>query len=550
LPKHFSNYVNKGFLGIYSHFEIICKTLVKYEKNGIEMIKKIIIDWLKDKQNYVSYNLETDDAFQFENELAKMYSAARVHHHDLEKSKCYTIEHINSIVQYKTHHTTHYRYNFKNFNLPIVENILDKAKIFEGSKKFSHIKTPTNQYLIIDYLNELKKSYEIKKQHVKKSIYQDMFFDLKEQDIEQMMNDIFSQKSDLKMFHEFIEHYEERFKNKGNYSPEVGIFFPFVIEHDIFENKHFIFEVNPVKFMRHDNAFFDIVENFYKGYGVNSYAKQDPLLLSQYFIHPGLRYLKEYAYFDPFKNYEKYEKKYKEIQKNENINKLGFKNFIFELFELLNLAQINVIKFQHENLIDAIFTYRTKGRQKSIRELIKSEIETMKTQQLYEKSFNHFEHYTILLALLNNQPNDKAITNKTRAEKMKLFKNAPEYLKNKAQLILDNYCDILNKDNTSKLQYIYNYYKNKINTITEKYRLNVENKEVIDNMLLDLIYFYKDKSKEKLSRPFNTTIDTIYNKYQKRDVDNIIDFDFQTKFIQKYSLVFDRHRPLVLDKSL
>jgi len=35
LPKHFSNNVNKGFLGIYSNFEIIYKTLIKYEKNGI-----------------------------------------------------------------------------------------------------------------------------------------------------------------------------------------------------------------------------------------------------------------------------------------------------------------------------------------------------------------------------------------------------------------------------------------------------------------------------------------------------------------------------------
>lgn len=517
------------------------------------MIKKIIIEWLKDKQNYVSYNLDTDDIFQFENQLAKMYSAARVHHHDLEKSKCYTIENISSVIQYKEHHTTHYRYNFKNFNLPIVEYILDKVKIFEGSKKLSYTKTLTNQYLTMDYLNELKKSYEIKKQHVKKPIYQDVFFDLKEQEIEQIMYTVLPQQSKTEISKEFVERYKYRFKDKSRNLQEVGIFFPFVIEHDIFKNKHFIFEINPVKFMRHDNAFFNIVENFYKGYGVNSYAKQDPLLLSQYFIHPGLRYLKDFAYFDPFKNYEKYEKyekAYEEIQKNENINKLGFKNFIFELFELLNLAQINVLKFQHENLIDAIFTYRTKARQKSIRELIEAEIEMNDKQQLYEKSFNHFEHYNILLALLNSQPNNKAFTNKTRAEKMELFKNAPEYMKNEAQLILDNYCDILNKDNTSKLQYIYNYYKNKINSITEKYRLNIKNKEVIDNMLLDLIYFYKDKSKEKLSRPFNTTIDTIYKKYQKQDVDDIIDFDFQTKFIQKYSLVFDRHRPLVLDKSL
>jgi len=514
------------------------------------MIKKIIIEWLKDKTNYVNYNLETDDVFQFENQLAKMYSAARVHHHDLEKSKCYTIENISSVIQYKEHHTTHYRHNFKNFNLPIVEYILDKAKILEGSKKLSYTKTLTNQYLAMDYLNELKQSFKINNKNSKKSIYQDIFFDLKEQEIEQLKYVVVPQQSKTETSMEFVERYKDRFKDKSRNLQEVGIFFPFAMNHDIFEKKHLIFEINPVKFMRLDNAFFNIVEKFYKNYGVNSNSSEDLLLLHQYFIHPGLRYLKEFAYFDPFKNCEKYKQTYQKIQENKTVKKLGFRNFVFELFEVFNLTQINVVKFQHENLIDAIFTYRTKGRQKSIRKLIESEIETMEKQQHYEKSFHHFEHYTILLSLLHSQQKNKAFSNLTRIEDMKLFKNAPEYIKQKARLILNNYRDILNKDNSSKLQYIYDYYKIKLKPIIKKYNIDSKNKEEIDNMLLDLIYFYKDTSKEKLSRPFNTTIDTIYKKYQKRNVDNIIDFDFQAKFIQKYSLEFDRHRPLVLDKSL
>jgi len=511
------------------------------------MIQTIIIDWLKGKQNYISYKMDTDDFFQFEDKLAKVYGHGRVHYSDLEANECYIIEKFPD----KPESTKHYRHNFENFNIPRIEYVYDKIKMLDNAKNLSTDWSVKNKYMGLDLLNQLRHSYESHNKFIEKYqqfTYKDIFYNIKKSDIFQIENDVLYQ-SNGGNFKEFVKMYEDGIKSGSKNIQEIGIFFPFKIDHDIFKHKHFLFEINPVKFLRNDKNFLTIVENFYRGYGINSNISKGLLSLEQYFIHPGLRYLEQFAYFDPLKNYQKYMKDYKQISNTKTIKKLGLKNFVFELFEILNQAQISFVKFQHENLINAIFISEG-GRQKSIRDLIKSEIKIIEEKRLYERSSCDYEHYTVLLALLNGQQINKAFTAKTKVNNVEIFNNAPETIKQYAQFILDNYCSITNKGNSAKLQYIHNYYKNKIKIIAKKYKLNLEESRILNEMLLDLIYFYGDRSKEKLSRPFNTTIAEIYKKYQRKNLEDIIDFDFQAKFIQKYNYIFEQYRPIVLNKNL
>lgn len=290
---------------------------------------------------------------------------------------------------------------------------------------------------------------------------------------------------------------------------------------------------------------FTIVKNFYKGYAVNTDISEKLFLLEEYFTHPGLQYLKEFAYFDPLKNYKKYKKEYEKISNAKIIKKLGVKNFLFDLFEVLNQAQMSFVKFQHENLINAIFT--SGSRKKSIRDLIKLEVKIIEEKQLYERNSYDYEHYTVLLALLNSQSGNEAFTTKSKVKNMEIFHSAPEAIKQYAQLILDNYCNLLNKGDSSKLQYIYDYYKKKLKVVTKKYKLNLDERKKLNEMLLDLILFYGDRSKEKLSKPFNTTFYKIYKKHQRKNLEDIVNFDLKSEFIQKYSQIFERYRPIVLD---
>lgn len=524
-------------------FVIKSKNLVKYEIYGREMIKTIISDWLKEKQNYICYTAGVDDFFQFEDKLAKMYAHGRVHYSDLEASECYIIE--NSIDE--LHSTHNYKHNFKNFNIPRLEYVYDKIKMFDYSKSLSYDWSDKNIYMGIDLLNQLHHSYHSKNkviEKLQKITYKDIFYNIKEADISQTVNEVFYQ-SDREKFKTFVGDIAFRSEN----IQEIGVFFPFKINHDIFEHKHFLFEINPVKFMRKKDNIFTIVENFYKGYVVNTDISEKLFLLEEYFTYPGLQHLKEFAYFDPLKNYKKYEKEYEKISNAKIIKKLGFKNFLFDLFEVLNQAQINVVRFQHKHLINALLVQHSrKGREKSIRDLINSEIKRLEEQQLVWKDYSYQEYYRALVALLESQPTNKPFTANTSVEKMDFFKNISGDTKRYLQLLLNNFSHLLNKSSSSKLEVIYGHYKKRIKKeIVKKYKLCLEDRKVLNEMLLDLIFFYGDRSKEKLSKPFNTTIYKIYKKHQRKNLEDIVNFDFQSEFIQKYSQIFERYRPVVLD---
>lgn len=62
-------------------------------------------------------------------------------------------------------------------------------------------------------------------------------------------------------------------------------------------------------------------------------------------------------------------------------------------------------------------------------------------------------------------------------------------------------------------------------------------------MLLDLVFFYNDPNKEKLSKPFNSTIAKIYEENQRKNIEKSIDFDFQRKFMQQYNDYFNMYKP-------
>jgi len=504
------------------------------------MIRAIIIDWLKQKQNYICYISGVDDFFQFEDKLAKVYFHGRVHYADLEASECYIIE--NSIDE--LHSTHNYKHNFKNFNIPRLEYVYDKIKMFDYSKSLSYDWSDKNIYMGIDLLNQLHHSYHSKNkviEKLQKITYKDIFYSIKEADVSQTVNEVFYQ-SNREKFKTFVDDIAFRSEN----IQEIGVFFPFKINHDIFENKHFLFEINPVKFMCKKDDIFTIVKNFYKGYAVNTDISKKLFLLEEYFTYPGLQYLKEFAYFDPLKNYKKYKKEYEKISNAKIIKKLGVKNFLFDLFEVLNQAQMSFVKFQHENLINAIST--SGSRQKSIRDLIESEIKRLEEQQLMWIDYSYQEYYRALVALLESQPTNKPFTANTSVEKMDFFKDVSESTKQYLQLLLDYFSNLLNKSSSSKLGAIYDDYKKKIQEeIVEKYQLCLKDKKVLNEMLLDLIFFYGDRSKEKLSKPFNTTIYKIYKKHQRKNLKDIVNDNLESEFIQKYGQIFERYRPIVLD---
>jgi len=506
----------------------------------------LILEWLNQKQNYVSYQPKQDDMTTFQDKLSNMLITARVHFENLKASDCYIIENISDRIDYSYQHPAHYRYNFENFNIKRNEYIYDKANMCETAKNFTTQDSVQNRAITLVLLNELQHTYVSKNKFLEKFdkySYKNIFFDIKEDFMAQTKNDAETLlRQNEFSFEDFKSDYVDKIKDESRGLREIGIFYPFIFNHDIFEPTHFLFEINHLKFQKNDENFLDIVKKFYKSYGVNSDKSKDIFKLEQYFANPGFGYSKHFAYFDPFKNYEKYKIQYKQIREIITSNKLKFQDFLFELFDAFNRAQIGIVKFQHENLIDTLITTRSKNRQYSIRELIDIQMNKVEANEFQLQGYNRQLYLTILHAF-KNQPMDFVFTKNTKVDDMECFSHFPDFFKQNARLILDDLLSVLSKDDSSKLQYIFDHYKNELNVIIKKYKLNLQSKHIIHDMLLDLVLFYSDKNKEKLSKPFNSTIEKIYQKNQNKDIEKIIDFDFQTKFMKQHNDYFNMYKP-------
>lgn len=509
-------------------------------------MKEIILDWLKTKLNYVYYCVDTDDSATFQERLADLLVYGRVHFCDLKAADCYITQNIDSQIDYHLEHPNRFKYTFENFNIKRNEYIFDKVKMLEAVKNMTAQDTIQNRAIVLDLLKELKHRYSVTNKfidHFDKYSYKEIFFDITKEGIDNFIQSIENSlvKSEFS-FDEFKTNYIDMIPHYSRGMNEIGIFYPFKLDHDIFEKEHHLFEINHLKFNKHTDHIINLASNFYKKYGINSNPTKSIFTLHHFFAYPGQQYLKEFAYFDPFKNFEKYKQVYIQLKAYMKEKKLDFGSFIFELYEVFNEAQVGLVKFQHENLIDTLITTRSKNRQYSIRELINFKLKQLEKNELDIFGFDR-QFYHAVLHFLQKQPADFIFSKSTKIHDMPGADFWPEIFKQNAQLILNDFLSVLNKDGTSNLRYIIDQYEFKLSTIIKKYQLKSEFKSILIEMLLDLAILYNKKDQKKLSKPFNTTFEKIYQKNQNKKIDDLINFDFHNEFIQEYRSRFEKYLP-------
>jgi hypothetical protein len=100
---------------------------------------------------------------------------------------------------------------------------------------------------------------------------------------------------------------------------------------------------------------------------------------------------------------------------------------------------------------------------------------------------------------------------------------------------------VTNKHHDSSLQYIYDFYNDKLIKLAKKYRLKKKDQKILSNMLLDLIFLY-DKY-DKLSKVFNQHFERIYQNYQNKNYKDLIDFDKINTFKIKWRNKFEQYCP-------
>ena len=506
-------------------------------------MKKIILKWLDKKINYVSCKTPNENVSVFNKKISNLLFFSRMPINELEASDCYIIKVVDKKIDYKLEHPSHYRYNFDNFNVKRNEYVYDKINMANISNNLSTIDCTQNRAIIIELLNELQHSYKRKNKFIEKLKtvnYKDVFFDANSENVDTFVDSaIENLKENIFDFNDFKENYLNLIREESQDLEEIGIFYPVVFNHDILEEKHYIFEINHLKFQRRTEQIFDKVNKFYMEYGVNCNKLKEVMSLEEYFANPGFQYAKQIAYFDPFKNYEKYKDEYEEIKNTFKKSKLSFEEFIYELYNVLNIAQFGVVKFQHENMLNFLQTKRSNGRTYSLRELAEIKKSQLEKGELGVEGVD-YQAYNAILYCLVKQDSDFKFTKNTKVDDLNGVDFWPIEMKGWCQFIIDDINMTTNKHHNSSLKYIYNHYNTSLLKIANKYNLKKNHQKVLSSMILDLIFFYDNH--EKLSQPYNKKIANYATKHVHKKYDDLINFNKMNKFIQEYQDEFEQYR--------
>lgn len=512
-------------------------------------VQKLILKWLYKKINYVSYNASKDTIHDYNAQWASLLISSRIHIKDLGPSESYVIKNIdtNGYSHIKYHLQTPKRnkikYNltkYKSFNIKLNKHVYEEIELIEFSKNFNFDKEKVrSNSILLKIFDELSKRENKEVDFIEKDIvnvkYKNIFNDLGTISLEDFKEDDLNYK-------EFKDRYMEKIRALTKNIKEIGIFTPFVINHDIFKDVYYLCEINQIKTKRTKKNFKKYVETFYQVYGINSNKLNAVFNLERYFDSASQYYDDNFSYFDPFKNFTKYEKDYNNIRNRMNEKSIDFESFLFELFDFFNYVQYDVVFFQHYNLLNSIFTLRSKNRIMTIEEYINYKIKELKFLP------NNGGDYEIkILEMLK----ESKITKNTIIKDLTILENNHQLIKD-AEKVFIYILKILNKHQTSTLNYVYEYWKDKVKLILEEYKLTKQEKKIINSMILDLIIFYNDLEEEKLTNPYNKIIREIFLANQNKKSINFnksLDMNFEKNFIKKYSSEFNKYRPYKIANS-
>ena len=303
----------------------------------------------------------------------------------------------------------------------------------------------------------------------------------------------------------------------------------------IFEKKHYLLEINHLKFLKKDATLMHKINKFHDKYGVNCDKSKPLFSLEAYFAHPGGMLVPQiFAYFDPFKYKEKYMQPdnmylFEFVKKSNN----NLEEFVLALFDLFNMIQYSVIRFQHENLIDMIIANRSLDRICTLEELIEKQIKQLSTMPENDLEIE-------VLKFFYQKCKNKELTMSSKIDDLGLEINV-EPIKSFAQIMLLGLQTLLGKD--SSLEHIITIYENSASNLIQKYHLNKKCQTIIFNTINDLCTFYNDKQKEKFSRRLNSTLYDVYSQRQKLDFYNEVNFNFVDEFIGRNKEKFETYKP-------
>lgn len=458
----------------------------------------------KSEPKFVTINITSETSF-FAKKLSKLLIASRIHFSDLEASESYLVTKQNDNIHIEPIKANHNRYTFENFNRKINEYVYDTEQLIRMSK------SSNTKHSIRNYATLLLPLIGLKESQFQKS-NKKFFFNLPTTKINHLIQNTENLMQNKNLdFQDFQSNITDEITTKSSNLEEMGIFYPFVYKHDIFAKKYYLLEINHIQLIKDDETLIDKKQKFYKEYEVK--GNHD------YFATASIIYNKEFAYFDPFFYLKNFKKEHALLIKNIEKNKMDTSNFTFELLEFLNLAQFQIVRFQHENLLNLITVKRSEDRSYSFPELC--DIKIKRYEENMKKDISKINIHTLNVYLaLRYYLRTGAYKEHKSVEDLKL--NISDYDINEVTLIINDIFSVLRKQNDSNLNYILHYCQEYIETSLRKFKLSKQSKLAIKHILKSMIRFHTNP-KDKLSKKINSVLNNIYTNKQRTEISKWFD---------------------------
>lgn len=511
-------------------------------------MQKIILEWLKQKDNYVYCEMNANCPSEiFNQKLLTLHLCSRIHYDDLTSSPLYVTEKF----RHKTTIEKHQLFNgkelqYQNFNGKFNEYVYYKTLLYQHTKNITTTDSVQNRAIILDLINKIKLHSSKESKYIATienfSIFQSFLKFFKEQ-VCKYQNDI----TNTFIIKEFdFEDFQRTYLDKINYQlenlKEIGIFFPCVINHDPYDKKHYIFEINNKKFKKNDIFLPQIIKSFYEKYPINVDKTQPIKTLADYFAHPRITFYKNFAYFDPFQFAQKYLQKKSSYLIDFVSKKYDLQKFLHSLFDILNEIQFNVVFLQHKNLDLLLDINRSKNRPLSFKDLVDIQIKQMSEDPRFFKSPNLYVMNCFKKIVDSNRIHSKTLD----LEKF-VLPDEPDYIQKLAKDILTEL--LIYTEFESSLNHIYENQKKLLHHLIQEYHLNKKCEKIFDNMIYDLMVFYHDLENEKLTNSLNSTLMKIFNEKQGIELSQLVNIRFEEEFTQKYASALEVYKPSQLGKK-
>ena len=273
-----------------------------------------------------------------------------------------------------------------------------------------------------------------------------------------------------------------------NIPDEIGIFFPVKKIIDIFDTQEYLFEINCYKYKKRNFSNFTCSSDEYHG----------------------TRYSSEVAYFDPIILLNHYSQEFLYLYES-----LKCKEDIKLFIDKLNRIQFDAVILQQENLFNSIYSFRSKNRQMSLRELIQFLIKQIdlninNVAPIYKVYFENKKN--ILLEMLKNKVLTKKYKNINIDElgfKDSIDKKDAEQIYNQLKFILKRNLKLFSEECIQDLSIF----------LDTKCSNNKENIHFIKKLVTYLITFDIDAN-IKLGNSYNSKFRHFY-KNKKYNINNL-----------------------------